>query len=292
MRVLILGGTGMLGHKLAEVLTGEFETIVALRDEAANWLGRIPASQLVGGVDVSDPDGLARLLDEYRPAVVVNAVGVVKQVIDDGERARTIAINALFPNLLAELCAVRKARLIHFSTDCVFSGEAQSVRGQNGYREADPPDARDLYGLSKLLGEPSGTGVLVLRTSMIGRELRGRFGLLEWFLAQETDAVKGYTRALFTGLTTLELARVTGMLLRDHADLAGMWHLAADPISKCALLGLVRDAYGRKTTILPDDEYYCDRRLDGARLAAKTGWRAPPWPELVEAMRNDPSDRL
>ena len=159
------------------------------------------------------------------------------------------------------------------------------MRGPRGYRESDPTDARDLYGLSKLLGEPDGPSTLVLRTSIIGRELRGRNGLLEWFLAQGASQVKGYTRALFTGLTTTELARVTAMLLRDHPAMSGVWHLATQPISKYDLLGVAKQVYRRPTTIVPDGELYCDRRLDGGRFNAATGWVAPSWPALIDAMR-------
>jgi len=277
----------MLGHKLAQVLAADFETIVAVRCDVANLPAPIPASRIAGGIDVNDTARLERLLDEYRPHAVLNAVGIVKQVIGAGDRAETIAVNALFPNVLAERCAKIGTRLIHYSTDCVFSGAQHSSRGANGYREADPPDARDLYGLGKYLGEPSGAGVLVVRSSIIGRELRGRVGLLEWFLGQHADTVNGYTRALFTGLPTLELARVTAMLLEDYPDLTGLWHIAADPISKYDLLCLFRNAFARRTVITPYDDFYCDRRLDGAQFAARSGWRAAPWLQLIEAMRDD-----
>src|SRR5712691_10411277 len=231
MRILILGGTGMLGHQLARVLAADFETIVAVRGDAARLPAAISAARVVGGIELNDAERLEQLIDECRPQAILNAVGIIKQVIGGGDRAESIAINALFPNVLAALCVDRGTRLVHYSTDCVFTGDEHGIRGANGYRESDPPDARDLYGLSKYLGEPVGAGVLVLRTSIIGRELRGRFGLLEWFLAQDAGTVSGYKRALFTGLTTLELARLTGIVLRNHQDLTSLWYFADGPIS-------------------------------------------------------------
>jgi dTDP-4-dehydrorhamnose reductase len=181
-----------------------------------------------------------------------------------------IAVNALFPNRLADLCSARAIRLVHYSTDCVYSGTADSSRGDQGYRETDPADARDLYGLGKLLGEPEGGAHLTLRTSMTGRELRGHVGLVEWFLSQ-TGTVRGFEAALFSGLTTLELARLTLALVKDHPALSGLWHVAGHPISKHDLLVLVKRAYGVATAIVPDGSLDCDRRLDGSRFSQATG---------------------
>jgi dTDP-4-dehydrorhamnose reductase len=285
MRVLILGGSGMLGHKLAQILGRDFETMVTLRGRAAEWPKAIRVVRAFGDIDIRRMDLLRKLLAEHRPDAVLNAVGVIKQVIGVDLRVETIAINALYPNELSALCNAEGVRLVHYSTDCVFSGAEHSTRGPHGYRETDPPDARDLYGLSKLLGEPEGSLSVILRTSIIGPELRGRHGLLEWFLAQGAGPISGFTRALFTGLTTTELAHVTAMVLRDRPGMCGLWHVAAEPISKDALLRLAKTAYGRPTTVVPYPDFYCDRRLDGTRFATATGWRAPSWPALIEAMR-------
>lgn len=289
MRVLVLGATGMLGHKLVQVLAPEFEVVAGIRGPRSSWPGAICAAAVEPGLDVMQ-DTLAAVLDRVRPDAVLNAVGLIKQAIGPDSRAETIALNALYPNRLASWCDRRGIRLIHYSTDCVFSGAAGSQRGPNGYRESDPPDARDLYGLSKLLGEPDTPGSLVLRTSIIGRELRGRQSLLEWFLAQGPGPIRGFTKALFTGLTTLELAGVTARLLRSHPGLTGLWHVAADPIDKHSLLGLAKLSFGSATEIAPYDEFYCDRRLDGTRFSAATGWRAPEWSTLIEAIAEDRFD--
>ncbi len=285
MKILVLGGSGMLGHQLVRELAPSFETVFTLRGEARALMPAVPRARAVDGPDALDLGWLERLLDAERPDAVLNAVGVIKQVLDDRARAQVIAVNALFPHQLQELCRGRGIRLVHYSTDCVFSGSAEGQRGPLGYRETDPTDPQDLYGLSKRLGEPSGDNCLVLRTSIIGPELRGGHSLLEWFLAQ-TGSVRGFTGALYSGLTTPELARLTGTLLRTAPDIHGLWHVAADPISKHDLLRMIGEIYGSPTTVIPDDHFRCDRRLDGSRFAEATGWRAPPWREMVTAMRD------
>lgn len=283
----MLGGTGMLGHKLVQVLSPGFDVAYTARDGAPDVPGLRPDVRRILSPALDDAAALARVLDDVRPDVVLNAVGVIKQVAGATDRAATIALNALLPSTLADLCAARGMRLVQFGTDCVYSGNAESTRGPDGYRESDAPDARDLYGLSKLLGEPQGPHCLVLRTSIIGPELRGRHSLLEWFLSQGAGPVRGFTRALFTGLPTRELALLVGRLLASHTDLAGTWHVAAPAISKHELLGLIARTYDRPTTIAPDPSFYCDRRLDGARFAAATGWQAPGWPDMIAGMRDD-----
>jgi len=283
---LIIGGTGMLGHKLAQVLGAVEQVTVTLRGDSAHWPRAIPVAALVGNVDVRETTQVAHLLDDCRPEVVLNAAGIVKHIMGAQDPADTVAVNSLYPTLLGRLCLARGIRLIHYSTDCVFSGSASSDRGPDGYRESDLPDARDLYGMSKGLGEPP-PPCLVIRTSMIGRELRGNHGLVEWFLSQGDGPVRGFTRALFTGLTTLELARVTSMILREHPTMEGLWHVAAAPIDKNALLSLVKACYGRPTVIDPYPDFYCDRRLDGGRFSAVTGWKAPNWAQLIAMMHND-----
>lgn len=286
MRVLVLGATGMLGHKLVETLSPDFE-VIATRRRGAVEPTTAKGVRMVEGVDVLDRSAIAGLIAAQRPDAVLNAVGVVKQITDAVNTSEIIAINSMLPNLLAEVCSVAGCRLIHFSTDCVFTGARDSVRGADGYREQDPPDARDLYGLSKLLGESRTPGCLTLRTSIIGPELRGRHGLLEWFLAQGDATVLGFSKALFTGLPTVILAEIVATILTKHASLEGLYHVAATPISKYELLNLFGDAYDRPTSIIEDSKLYCDRRLDGAQLANAIGWSAPAWPELVRRMRDD-----
>lgn len=280
--VLVLGATGMLGHATLRLLAGSpgVRAWGTVRSERSRDL--LPAAlraQALPGVDVLRDDDLARAFDAARPDVVINAVGLVKQLAEADDPLQAIPVNALLPHRLAALCAARGARLVHISTDCVFTGS----RGL--YREDEPADAQDLYGRSKHLGEVTGRPhAITLRTSIIGHELAGKHGLVEWFLAQP-GPVRGFTRAVFSGVPTVELARI----IRDHVlpnpALHGLYHVSAAPIDKHALLGLVCEAYGRSTVIEPDDRLVIDRSLDSSRFRAATGWVPAPWPELVRAMR-------
>jgi dTDP-4-dehydrorhamnose reductase len=214
-----------------------------------------------------------------RPSVVVNCIGLVKQLAQADDPLSALPINALLPHRLARLCGLVGARFVHISTDCVFNGRKGS------YLESDPSDAEDLYGRSKYLGEVAYPHSITLRTSIIGHELSSAHGLVGWFLAQE-GTVKGYRKAIFSGLPTVELSRIVRDVVLPQPELSGLYHVAAEPIAKYDLLQLVRDAYGKTIAIEPDDGVSIDRSLNAERFRKATGYVAPPWPELVERMRD------
>ncbi len=280
-KVLVLGAGGMLGHTLLRFLA-ESPGVVAVGSvrSAAVPEGMPPeiARRVETGVDATDEAALRALLATTRPDAVVNCVGLIKQRPDGQDPERTIIVNALVPHLVARLSAEAGARLIHLSTDCVFSGAA------GNYTEDSVPDAVDFYGRSKLLGEVVDGDAVTLRTSIIGPEIGSGLGLLAWFLGQ-TGPVPGYRRAIFSGLPTVELARV----IRDHVlpfpELHGLYHVSAQPISKLDLLGLVKTAYDAPAEPVPDDRVTIDRSLDSSRFRAATGYDPPEWPALVAAMK-------
>jgi dTDP-4-dehydrorhamnose reductase len=281
MRVLVLGANGMLGHTMIRVLSMSptLEVIGTIRGERAlRCLDEPGKIRLVSGVDVEQADALIRVFATVRPQVVINCVGLVKQLAAALDPMRAIPINAVLPHRLAALCEAADARLIHVSTDCVFSGS----KGQ--YVESDFPDAADLYGRSKLLGEVDCPQAITLRTSIIGPELASSRGLVAWFLSQ-TGPVRGFRRAIFSGLPTVELAGLIRDLVLPRADMHGLYHVASNPISKYELLKLVATAYGKSNEIRPDDELVIDRSLNASRFAVCTGYAAPPWPQLVKRMR-------
>jgi dTDP-4-dehydrorhamnose reductase len=285
MRVLILGGSGMLGHKLWQTLSPSLDTYVTFRRAPAAYerFGIFDEARAVGGLSADNIDDFARELAVVRPHVIVNCVGIVKQDAAAQDPVSAITVNSLFPHQLAGICRPAGVRLIHLSTDCVFSG-------RNGnYSEADPADAEDLYGRTKLMGEVGGENCLTIRTSMIGRELGGAHGLVEWFLSQEGRRVRGFRRAVFSGFTTLALAELLGEVISRHADLRGVYHVAADPINKFDLLSLIKEAYGLSVEIEPDETFICDRSLKGTRFREATGFVAPGWPEMVQRLRDDPT---
>ena len=282
MRVLILGGTGMLGHRLWMDLSPAHQVHVAIRGQAEQVPMRqeLPRDRLHTGIDAVQFDRLLETIRLVQPEVVVNCVGVVKQSPAAQDPVSALELNSLLPHKLAQACLAVHCRLIHVSTDCVFSG------AKGSYSERDLPDPVDLYGHSKLLGEVAGPGCLTLRTSFVGRELRDGRGLLEWFLAQQ-GRIRGYTRAVFSGLTTTELSRVIHQRILPRGDLHGIYHVAAAAISKYDLLLLAREAFGKTIEIDRDTEFVCDRSLNGARFAEATGYQAPDWPEMIgEAARD------
>jgi dTDP-4-dehydrorhamnose reductase len=278
-RVLVLGGTGMLGHVLWGECSRRFDGTATVRaDEIpAQAAGVLDPERTLTGVRVEDTGSVARALDDAAADVVVNCIGLVKQRPEAADAAALVQANALFPHQLHGTCAERGARLIQISTDCVFAGD------RGGYTEDDRPDPADLYGRSKLAGEPEGERVLTLRTSMLGRELDRASGLLEWFLSVRGEA-SGYPRAVFTGPTTPVLARLIGDLIEGHPELDGVWHVGAEAISKFDLLTLVRDAFGLEVRLAPDPSVEVDRSLDSSRLRAATGWEPPGWYEMVEEL--------
>ncbi|MBL8278855.1 MAG: SDR family oxidoreductase [Pelomonas sp.] len=280
-RLLVLGANGMLGNAVLRWFANDpaYEVIGSVRraDTVSTLQERAPAAQLVTGGDACDLPALRRLFDHVQPDVVINCIGVVKQLAGAEAPAVAIPINALLPHRLAKLSQVRGARLIHISTDCVFSG----ARG--GYSEEDLPDADDLYGRSKLMGEVDYENAVTLRTSIIGHELGTSHALLGWFLAQG-GTVSGFTNAIFSALSTVELARVIQQFVLPSRDLHGTYHVAGPAISKHDLLHVVARAYGRNTPIVAEPLPVLDRSLNGSRFKAATGYAAPAWDELVAQM--------
>lgn len=280
MKILVLGASGMLGSALLRFFAGKPDYVVqgtVRSPQAMNLLPEALRPFLVAGVDVEQSDSLVRAMVTARPDVVINCIGVVKQLAAADDPLTAIPLNSLLPHRLAHLCELAGARLVHLSTDCVFSG----TKGM--YTENDDPDATDLYGRSKLLGEVDYPNAVTLRTSIIGHELNGARSLISWFLAQ-TGPVRGFTKAIYSGLPTVEIARVICDHVIPDVALRGMYHLSADPISKHDLLMLVAKAYGKTVDITPDDELVIDRSLDSTRFRARTGYMPPTWPELVRRM--------
>jgi dTDP-4-dehydrorhamnose reductase len=280
-RILILGVSGMLGsaaYRLFAASPGVSVVGCARSLEGLEALPRSERAQIVGGVDISDFDRLIQVFAEVHPDVVINCVGVIKQLAAAKDPLISIAINSLFPHRLARLAAASNARLIQISTDCVFTGR------RGNYRESDIPDAEDLYGRTKLLGEVDHSNAVTLRTSIIGHEIGSTVSLVDWFLSEGGPEVRGYRNAIYTGLPTVELARVMRDVVIPRPLLRGLWHVSSDPISKYELLRLVAKVYGKDIAISPDDSVRIDRSLDGTRFRDATGYRAAPWPELVALM--------
>lgn len=280
MRVMVLGVTGMLGNAMFRVLSENSDLAVfgtARGESSGRYFSEHLANKIIAGVDVENHDSLVRAFAVVRPDIVVNCVGLVKQLADANDPLQAVPINTLLPHRLAALCQVTGARLVHISTDCVFSG------AKGNYLETDFPDAYDLYGRSKLLGEVDYPHAITLRTSIIGHELAGHRSLVNWFLAQE-GSVKGFSRAIFSGLPTVELATVVQDVVLPHKELHGLYHVSAKPINKFELLQLVAKTYGKAIEIIPAEDLVIDRSLNSTRFKDATGYTPPEWPTLVQRM--------
>ena len=280
-RAVVLGGAGMLGHRVFLTLREYSPAVVCTVRRRPPGIPPLAGADVVEGVDLMNLDEVDHLLRCWRPELVVNCAGIVKQRAEAHDAVACLTINALLPHRVARTLEDWGGRLIHFSTDCVFTGRKGS------YRESDPADAEDLYGRSKLLGEVDAPNALTLRTSMIGRELTCARGLLEWLLASEGRVVRGYRRAVYSGLTTPALAGIVAELWTRRTRMRGVYHVAGDPISKFSLLHLLKDAFGIKIEIRADDEVLCGRSLIDDRFRAATGTARPSWAELVRELAAD-----
>lgn len=282
MKILIVGGDGMLGHQLLRQWASRHDVHVTLRKELADYASSrlFRRNNAFTGVNVCSISDVAECIEASSPEAIVNAVGLVKQRPTAQDCILNMEINALFPHQLAFLAQKIGARVVHFSTDCVFSGK------KGDYVETDFPDAEDLYGRTKLLGETHYPHSITLRTSIIGRELSRKAGLLEWVLSQSGSA-RGFTRAIYTGFTTLEMARIVERILFHHPNAHGVWHVSSDKITKYQLLCLARKHFDLDTEIVPDDSFVCDRSLLSDRFRSTFHYTPPSWDNMMAELAKD-----
>jgi len=286
-RILILGGDGMLGHQLLESFNHQFQVMVTLRKDADtyNSYNYFNSMNSLYGIEATSFDVLKEVFSHAKPEIVINCIGIVKQRLEANDAVESIKINALLPHQLSLLCAEYSARLIQISTDCVFSGN------KGNYTESDIPDAKDLYGRSKLLGEVSSSHAITLRTSIIGLELSRKQGLIEWFLSQH-GKIKGYAHAIYSGFTTIELASIIEVLITKYTDLTGVWHVSSDPISKYQLLcTLTKKLKRQDVEIIVDEEFRCDRSFDGSKFNAATIYTPPSWDKMLDKLAEQINNR-
>lgn len=279
MRILILGADGMLGHQLISSYKARHELAGTVRrpmePDGHATDGR--SHRLFPGVDARDIGAIERVVAEFSPNAVINAAGIVKQRSEAKDAIESIEVNALLPHRLADICARRAVRMVHLSTDCVFSGD------QGNYADDALHDARDLYGRTKSLGEVSGDGIITLRTSIIGLELGRKKSLIEWFLAQ-SGTIRGFTRAIYSGFTTLEMARIIERLLTTPAPISGVLNVSSEPIDKYTLLQALNRRLGKRVDVAPDDGFQCDRSLDSSAFRARFAYTPPSWERMLDEL--------
>lgn len=273
----------MLGHKVWQEFDKRFDTWVTIRGSAKLWkhLPFFKKEKVVEKIDAFSQKSIVKAFDQVQPEVVVNCIGIIKKLEESESHVPAITINALLPHWLAGLCQERGIRLIHISTDCVFSGKTGS------YTEEDLPDPYDLYGRTKLLGEINGKDCLTLRTSIIGRELKRSVGLLEWLLSQRRKTIQGYKYAKFTGFITSEMAFILADIVANHPDLQGLYHISSEPISKYDLLGMIKKTLNMEVTINEYTGIFIDRSLNSKKLREILKYEPPTWKEMIQRLSKE-----
>jgi len=283
MRILVLGAYGMLGHKLFTSLGKEFDVYGTCRELKANWRWSwmFPAPRMFPWVRAEEPGTVLTVIRKVKPDVVVNCIGIVKQLGAASDPVQTIIVNALFPHQLAQICEKEHTRLVHFSTDCVFSGK------KGMYKITDLTDGEDLYGRTKALGEVDKQGCVTIRSSIIGRELGTHQGLVEWFLTNKGKGVQGYKNAIYSGFTTIEMSKIMRVIIEKYPELSGIWQIASTPISKYDLLNLVKKKMSLDIKIEPEFEHKFDRTLDDSAFSELTGYAPPSWESMIDELVED-----
>lgn len=282
-----MGGEGMLGHKMFQTLSSRFPSTKctifgSLEEPFYRSIPLFTSQNTCEKINVMESAALKGFLQKEKTDFIINCIGIVKQR-DEGKMAiPSITINSLLPHWLADWATSWGGRLIHFSTDCVFSGK------KGNYSEDDPSDAEDLYGKSKFLGEVADMpNALTLRTSIIGRELRNFKSLLEWFLSQKGKQVKGFKRVIYSGVTTNYISELVAKIITDHPKLSGLYQVTAPAITKLDLLTRIRDAYKLDIEIIPEDSEVSDRSMIGKRFYEATGYEEPTWDYLIRQLSED-----
>ncbi len=278
MKILVLGANGMFGNVIFSSLDALSEYQVTGTVRKPRNPARCMNKNVVTNLDVLDQPALEQVINSVSPEVIINCTGLIKQRPEASDPLKIIPINGLFPHSLSMLCRDVGARLIQFSTDCVFSGD------EGNYSDDAELGVSDLYGMSKYLGEVrEEKHVLTLRTSIIGHELQSNYQLVNWFLSQQ-NSVYGYTNAIFSGFPTIEIADILHHHVLSGPALHGLYNLSANPISKHDLLKLIRQVYGKDIDIIADGKVQIDRSLNSDRFRKETGYIPPDWQTLVEKM--------
>ena len=279
MKILVLGGTGLIGNRLVRHLRENADVYASTRTDR----GQIPVlehildpNKWIFRFNATDFQLLESEIGRLRPKVIVNCLGIVKQHISASDTETTILLNSALPNRLSSLAVKYEFKLIHLSTDCVFSGNT------GNYIESATPDPVDLYGRSKTLGELNNSQDLTLRTSFVGREIKSFTNLFEWVRKNQNTKIVGYKKAIYSGLTTQVTSEIIERLIFDFSTLTGLWHLASEPISKFDLIQKLSDSLNLRLDIEVDEEFICDRSLNPGALTAMTGVVAPDWPTMLE----------
>lgn len=280
-KILILGITGMLGHTLFKELNKneDFEVYGTTRSKGGleSFFTTSELERIRGNVDADNFDTVVRAIASVQPTVIINCIGIIKQLPISNDPLTAITVNAQLPHRISLVARSANARFIHISTDCVFNGK------DGNYTEESPSNAEDLYGRTKFLGEVSYPHCITLRTSIIGHELKTNFSLVDWFMSQENE-INGFTKAIYSGFPTIEMVNIISNYVIPNKDLSGLYHVSSDAISKYDLLNIMKKIYQKDIKINAFDDFVLDRSMNSDRFKYATGYKSPSWEKLVEDM--------
>lgn len=286
MKLLILGGSGLIGHKLWQILSvrfGDVYTTIRKSKDSLQKFEIFDSNKVIENVDVIDFSSVENILNDLSPDVILNCIGITKRRPEINEPIKALKINSIFPHELSKWCAKNNRKMIHFSTDCVFNGK------EGNYTEDSLTTAEDNYGRTKAFGEvKNDPNALTIRSSFIGRELSHGSELLEWFLSQNGKVIKGFQKAFYSGVSTIEMSKVVGDIIEYHPDLTGLYQLTTDsPISKFELLNIAKDSFNMNIEIVPDSDFYNNNTLNGKKLKQVIEYTAPSWQTMLDELANE-----
>jgi len=277
MRIYILGISGMLGSKLfKEFLKKNYKIKGSTRVIPKHFLNY--KNYIDSNLDIFDIQKLKEKINKFKPNLIINCVGIIKQKISKTNEKNIFYINSIFPHELYKISNIIKARLIHFSTDCVFDGK------KGNYDDKNETNANDIYGFSKALGELSYDNSITLRTSIIGHELSSKKSLLDWFLHLNKKNCYGYTKAYFSGLPTIEIFNFIQKFLLKKKKISGIYNLSSSRISKYNLLKKISKVYSKNINIIKNNKLKIDRSLNSKKLKKLVDYKCPPWNILIKNM--------
>ena len=285
MKILILGLSGMLGHKLFSYLQKQ-NTYELYATTTTNFEIEHPNFKIVNKKNIffsktQNIDFFKKKITDIKPDLVINCIAILKESFFYLNPLKFIEINTVLPLQISELSKIFGFRFIHFSTDILYA-DTNKLSCENDKITLEGP-----YAASKFLGEVKNNNSLTIRTSIIGHQLNNKNSLVEWFLSYEGETVNGYSNVIYSGLPTTEISKIIHEKIIPNVNLKGIINISSNPISKFELLKKIKKYYNKKVKINIDNSAISNRSLDSNLFNNKTGYLAPDWDVLVKEMFND-----
>ena len=279
MKILILGADGMIGHKIAHSLYQDFDLILTSRKKISIESIGVNSGKFIYHDFLNNMT--YDLLNKIMPDVVINCVGITTRRGIKDSYNNTILLNSKLPHSLDSWVKSNSKKLIHFSTDCVFSGT------KGNYLDNDIPDANDLYGETKSAGEIDSGNTLNIRCSMIGRELFNFTELFEWLNMNKNKKIEGFSNVIYSGITTVRMGKIIHYILKHKLNLSGIYNISSVPISKYDLLVKLSNAFSLNVQIEENTDNKSNKVLISKKFTEITGIYPPNWDDLISEFKGD-----